>query len=258
MRRTVGVVALVLVLAACGNQPGTTNAGPAPTPTTATTPPAPPSSPTPTRSPLKIPTGPNLSGCYTEEDGKIFSYGDDLPGVVMGKGEVGAVITYERGGRACTWRPLADRLVAGGYRVLLYARDLDAVPADNVVAMARRLDKERGVKRLFLIGGSIGGIASVDAAPRLEGMVAGVVNLAGAPNPADSAKLRVPLLQVTGENDGRIPAAIQQAHDAATGSPDRRTIVVPGESAHASFLFDTPHGQEVLDGIMAFVDRHKG
>jgi pimeloyl-ACP methyl ester carboxylesterase len=167
------------------------------------------------------------------------------------------VISYERGGNPCTWRPLADRMVASGYRVLLYARELVALPSDNIVDMAERLDKERGVKRVFLVGGSMGGLMSVSAALALGDRVVGVVNLAGPPDPAETARLRVPLLQITAANDGRVPERMKAAHETATGVPDRQFVVVEGESAHASWLFDTPHGPQVLDTITTFMDRHR-
>ncbi|MFC4531861.1 alpha/beta fold hydrolase [Sphaerisporangium dianthi] len=268
MRAIVGLAVLVTVLSACGGETGTTSAngpaagsGPAASGTPASTPavtasPASTPSPSPAR---PIPKGPNLSGCYTKDDGKIFTYGkEDLPGVVMGKGSTGVVISYERGGNACTWRPLADRLVASGYRVLLYARDLEAIPEDNIVDMAERLGKERGVRRLVLAGGSMGGTLSVSAALKLGDRVAAVVALAGAPLPDEAARLTVPLLQIAGAYDADRPKRMREADDAATRAPDRQAVVIEDESAHASWLFDTPHGPQVLDTIMTFVDRHRG
>ncbi|MFD2348376.1 hypothetical protein ACFSTC_01710 [Nonomuraea ferruginea] len=104
-----------------------------------------PTTPTPTKTKAK---GPNVSGCYTRDDGEIFTYGDGLPGVITGDGEIGVVISYENNGNVCTWRPLSDRLVAAGYRVLLYARKFDASPEDTALAMARRLAK-KGAERVF-------------------------------------------------------------------------------------------------------------
>ncbi|GII81023.1 hypothetical protein Sru01_60050 [Sphaerisporangium rufum] len=269
MRVLAGLAALVLALTACGGEPGTVRADgttPSTAPSPATTAPAAPSpaattpapAASPARTPSRPPKGPNLSGCYTRADGKIFSYGDDLPGVVMGKGRVGVVISYERGGTPCTWRPLADRLVAAGYRVLLYATDVAALPSDTIVAMTRRLTKDGKVGKVFLVGGSVGGIFSVTAALELGDRVAGVVDLAGPPDAEETAKLKVPLLQVVAEGDGRVPETMRAAHEAATGSADRRLVVVPDEAAHASALFETPHGTEVLDTVLDFMAGHRG
>ncbi|GGK72442.1 hypothetical protein Sme01_08170 [Sphaerisporangium melleum] len=257
----------VLVLSGCGGGTAAVGAsgGAATVATTASGAPSSPPAATPapspslaSPSPRPVPKGPNLSGCYTEDDGKIFTYGKEkLPGVVMGKGPVGVVISYERGGNACTWRPLADRLVSSGFRVLLYARDLVADPWDNIVDMAGRLRKERGVERIALVGGSMGGSASVTAALELGEKVAAVVNMAGSPYEAEIARLRVPLMQVTAAYDGQMATRMKAAHDAATHLPGRELLVVPGESAHASWLFETPHGPQTLDAIMAFLERHR-
>ncbi|WP_336214687.1 alpha/beta hydrolase [Nonomuraea sp. LPB2021202275-12-8] len=256
MRAIVCSVGLVLVLTACGGAVSTTEASGAPPSTRAATP-SPTPTPTPTKAKVK---GPNVSGCFTEEDGRIFTHGEgDLPGVITGTGPVGVVITYERGGNVCTWRPLSDRLVAAGYRVLLYARKSDAPPEDVAQAMARRLGKEKGVERLWLVGGSVGATVSVPVAGRLGARAAGVVALSGAIEAADAAKLEVPLLQIGTENDGYGGARdLQPAHDAATRTPDRQLHIIKTESMHASELFRSSYGPDVLDRIMAFMARHKG
>ncbi|MFI6704789.1 alpha/beta hydrolase [Nonomuraea sp. NPDC050478] len=220
-----------------------------PTPTT----PAP--TPTPTKTKAK---GPNVSGCYTRDDGEIFTYGDGLPGVITGDGEIGVVISYENNGNVCTWRPLSDRLVAAGYRVLLYARKFDASPEDTALAMARRLAK-KGAERVFFAGGSIGATTAVPAATKFGERAAGVIALSGAIDAEDAAELTVPLLQIGTENDGYGGADdLQAAHDAATRAPDRQIHVIQGESVHASELFRGSYGGEVIDRIVAFMDRHRG
>ncbi|MET7337006.1 hypothetical protein [Nonomuraea sp. NPDC005650] len=248
MRVSVGVVGLmVAVLTACGGAASTGAAAPGPSTASAATTSAP------------VPTGPNVSGCFTEADGKIFEHDGGLPGVITGDGPVGVVVTYERRGNVCTWRPLSDRLVAAGYRVLLYARGSATLPEDAAVAMGRRLAKEPGVKRIFLVGGSIGATTAVPAALKLGSKVAGVVAVSGEISKENAARLTVPLLQIGSANDGYGGAGdLAAAHDAATKAPDNQTMVIPGESLHASALFTSPHGKDVLDRIVAFMDRHKG
>ncbi|MEV4399064.1 hypothetical protein [Nonomuraea sp. NPDC049607] len=247
---------LTLGLTGCG---GTVGTGATAVRTTAAEAPSP--DPTPTPSPP--PTGPNVSGCFTEQDGKIFTHVRGLPGVITGDGPVGVVISYERRGTVCSWRPLSDRLVAAGYRVLLYARDAGLLPEDGAVAMGRRLAKEKGVERLFLVGGSIGATASVPAAERLAGKagvkVAGVVALSGEIDQGDAAALTVPLLQIGSEHDSYGGAeSMRAAEAAATKAPDNQVMVIPGESLHASALVGSPHATKVLDTVVAFMDRHKG
>ncbi|MEU8251422.1 hypothetical protein [Nonomuraea sp. NPDC048916] len=257
MRRIIGLAGLVVVLTACGGTVTTTASGgptPAPTPTS-----SPPATPTPTPSPSRVITGPNVSGCFTEEDGEIFTHGDDLPGVITGKGEVGVVITYERLGNVCNWRPLSDRLVEAGYRVLLYARDSSVPPEDMAVKMGKRLAGKKGVKRLFFVGGSIGGTVSAPAAARMGDKAAGIVALSGAIDAEVAAKITVPLLQIGTENDGYGGAKdLQTSHDAATKAPANEVHIIKGEGFHATDMFRSSYGPEVLDRIVAFMDRHKG
>lgn len=257
MRKIVGWMALLILgLTGCGGAAGTgasavrTTAAGSPTPTQASAKASTPSAP---------PTGPNVSGCFTEQDGKIFTHARGLPGVIAGKGPVGVVITYERRGTVCSWRPLSDRLVAAGYRVLLYARDASIIPEDGAVAMGRRLAKEKGVERVFMLGGSIGATASVPAAEKLGGKVAGVVALSGEIDEGDAAALTVPLLQIGSEHDSYGGTQdMRAAEAAATKAPDNQVMVIPGESLHASALLSSPYAGDVLDRIVAFMDRHKG
>src|SRR6266508_4731447 len=122
---------------------------------------------------------------------------------VMGDGDTGVVIAYERNGRVCSWLPFADKLVARGYRVALfdYSGSEPYVDVDLVTAELRK----EGVSRVFIIGGSIGGSAVLEAGGKITPPVAGVVNLAGGlPDGVAHARLlRVPLLLVAARDIGR-------------------------------------------------------
>lgn len=252
MRKIVSLVGLSLLLTACGGAAKQSAAVQSAAPTSAA-----PSPVTPT--PIPVATGPNVSGCFTEADGKIFSWGDDLPGVITkGKGPVGVVVSYERGGNVCTWKPLSDRLVAAGYRVLLYARSSVDSPEDATLAMAKRLAKEKGIERLFIVGGSIGATTAVPAAEKFgQAKVAGVVALSGEIDAADAGALTVPLLQIGSENDSYGGAqSLQAAHDAAKKSPDNQLEIIKGGSLHASDIFQGQEGPKTLDTIVAFMKRH--
>ncbi|MFC0860749.1 alpha/beta hydrolase [Sphaerimonospora cavernae] len=203
-----------------------------------------------------------MSGCFTEADGQVFRYrnavGDESAGVIMGDGPAGAVITYELNGTVCSWRPLADRLKAAGYRVLLYERSSGTARADLILKMVKRLRKA-GVTRVFLIGGSMGGTKSITAATQLKAPAVAVVNLAGSPSYDDLAHLDVPLLQITAERDNVIsPTQMEEVAEAAVNSPDHPVVIVKGEGAHASHLFETDQAAMVLDTIVTFLDKHRG
>ncbi|WP_327089038.1 hypothetical protein OIE66_43205 [Nonomuraea sp. NBC_01738] len=244
MRKALGTTALVLSLTACGGAVSEPSAAPAAT--------TPMSTPTPAAV-----EGQNLSGCFTEQDGKIFKHKGTM-GIIAGDGPVGVVISHERRGTVCTWKPLSDRLVAAGFRVLLYNRGSER-PEDATVVMAGKLAGERGVKRLFLVGGSIGATTAVPAATRLGKKVAGVVAVSGEVYPDDAAALTAPLFQVGSEHDGYGNAEdMEKTRVAAVKAADSRVLLIPGENAHASALFTRPAGPQVLDAITAFLEKHKG
>jgi pimeloyl-ACP methyl ester carboxylesterase len=249
-RQAVGLMGLLLLLAACGGTAGSQGAGPAS-----------PSASGSTRGPTAVPspTGVNIDGCVTEETGKIFEYtrdGNTTLGVIMGKGSAGVVVSYERRGKVCDWLPLADRLVDAGHRVLLFKRNNMVEPEEDTVAMAERLRKE-GVTKVFLVGGSMGGRLSALAAGALTFPVAGVVSVSGVVQPEDVAGLKAPFLQVGGDQDGLAPLdMVQAAHDAAVKSADRRLVTLPSRD-HASRLFTGDQGSKVLDTVMAFIKKYR-
>jgi pimeloyl-ACP methyl ester carboxylesterase len=183
---------------------------------------------------------------------------------VMGNGSTGVVIAYELSGRVCTWLPLADKLVARGYRVALF--DYSGAGHHVDVGLVTAELRKQGVSRVFIIGGSIGGSAVLEAGGKITPPVAGVVNLAGGlPDGVAHARLlRVPLLLVAARDDpgfrGPTTSAstwMNQVYGAAAKAPDRRLVLVPGYE-HASELFAGPQAKTVEAAIIAFLHRHGG
>jgi len=205
------------------------------------------------------PAARTIDGCVSESDGAMFDYeraGRVTPAILLGTQGPGVVISYEADGRVCGWLPLANRLVAAGYRPLLYERNNRLAPEDDIVAMARNLH-DRGIATVFLVGGSMGGRLSPVAATQLDFPIAGVVNLAGVVLPEHAAALTAPFLQIYGTEDGLAPAAkMVAAHEAAGQARSRALLPVAG-SAHASALFATDQGPRVLDAIMSFLDANR-
>lgn len=196
-----------------------------------------------------------IDGCLGETDGAMFDYarsGTVTQAILLGTTGPGVVISYEADGDVCSWRPLADRLVAAGYRPLLYERNNRAAPEEDIMAMAGILHG-RGMDPVFLIGGSMGGRLSPLAAERLDFPIAGVVNLSGVVTPEHAAALAAPFLQIYGAEDPSAPAEkMLAAHNAAGRAASRTLLVVPG-MAHASDLFRTGQGPALLDAIMSFL-----
>lgn len=264
-RHALGLGVLAMLLTACGGTAGSGSgelaASPAvPAPTSSTVPTVTSSAvATPATTPAPRPTGVNIDGCVTEKNGTFFTYKrgtTTTQGVIMGKGSVGVVVSYERRGSVCDWLPLADRMVDAGYRVLLADRNNSAKPEEDTVAMATRLRKA-GVTKVFLVGGSVGGQASVLAAGELPFPVAGVISISGVAEPGDVATLKAPFLQVDGDQDDIAPADLVQAvYDAATESADRQLVMLPSRE-HASGLFTGDQAPKVFRAVLTFLDKHR-
>lgn len=255
---TLAAVALVSAACAPASEPATDAADTTDTSDTSDTTVA-PSSASPTPSPTPIT---DISGCITADDAELFLHeGESTTSVValMGEGPTGVVVSYEQSGSVCPWLPLAERLVAEGYQVALFDRRT-GVPDDYAVDITALL-RERGSEQVFLVGGSLGGTASIQAGAAIEPPVAGVVNLSGGRSDSveAAAELTMPLLQIVASDDngGALVSLARLIDEAATQTSERELIVVAGR-AHASGLFDTEQSEQVLTEIVDFLGAHRG
>jgi pimeloyl-ACP methyl ester carboxylesterase len=203
----------------------------------------------PTKTPVAL-----GGGCLTADDATLSWYDDESLSAavgILGSGPQGVVISYEKAGSVCPWLPLADRLTAEGVTVLLYERLDDFDPSAYLPAMLTLLT-DQGVDRIALVGGSVGGMASITVAATGDPAIASVVSLSGASQDTIAAAplLDVPLLQVVARDDQPFAAAAKATEQAASVSPQHRLVVVEG-SAHASSMFAVD--ATVLDRVAGFV-----
>lgn len=200
----------------------------------------------------------DLDGCITAEDATLLVHqGESTVAdvAIMGDGQVGVVISYETSRYVCTWLPLAERLVEAGYRVLLYDT-VSGTAIDHVVDRAALL-RDEGVTDVVLVGGSLGGAASIVAAAEIEPPVAAVVSLSGGGiDTTDAApEITSPMLQVVAEEDSPFAAVANQNDVAATGSPAHELVRLPGRT-HASTFFTSPDAEVVLSTVVEFIQEH--
>ena len=202
----------------------------------------------------------DLDGCLTAADATLVRVDGALTKsdvAILGDGPTGVIISYENHGTVCPWLPLADRLVAAGHTVVLYDRrvgDASDYPIDLTTFL-----RDRGIEDVTLLGGSLGGMASVQAATTIDPPVEAVVALSGADasTVAYGPALRVPLLQVVEQADSGFAQAVPELDRAAVNSPDHQLMLLNGD-AHASAIFDTTDSAAVMDRIVAFVDTYAG
>ena len=165
-----------------------------------------------------------------------------------------------------SWTKQADRLAAAGFEVLAldfrgYGKSRgpgDSHPMEaplhlDVLAAVRYL-REKGAKRVSVVGGSMGGAAAADASIASQsGEIDRLVLLGAHPNgPAD--KLKSPILYIVARDDAsedgpRLPR-IRQDYEK---SPEPKELIVVEGSAHAQYLFQTDQAERIMREILRFL-----
>jgi pimeloyl-ACP methyl ester carboxylesterase len=207
-------------------------------------------------------TPPRFDQCGTKAERAhaiVFraSDGTRLVGLLLGKGTRGVVLAHQFRSNLCEWLPTARVLVKSGYRVLAFNfRDYGAGGAiDLDVAAAGRALTSRGVQKLYVAGGSMGGTAALVAAPKLAPRLAGVISLSGPAHfqaldaAAAVAQLTVPVLFIASADDSPFADDARALFAAAPG-PDKQLEVVPGSAHGASIL----RGRNAL--LLGFLRAH--
>jgi alpha-beta hydrolase superfamily lysophospholipase len=188
--------------------------------------------------------------------------GTALDGVLVGRGEAGVVLVHEYPADLCGFWPFADYLAKRGLRA--FAIDLrcfgrSACPegaargrvVDDVAAAVAEL-RRRGVRRVALVGASMGGAAVLIAATRVRPPVAAVVSLSGEADPTNLVggipldagavvkRLAVPAMFVVATGDQYAPVAETRGLYRAVKARGRRLEVLSGPA------FDGRHGWDLL------------
>jgi pimeloyl-ACP methyl ester carboxylesterase len=210
--------------------------------------------------------------------GKVVQFtaldGVRLEGVEYGTGRAGVVLTHQLGSDASEWAPLASMLAERGYRALaLNVRGTcprngfgcsrgSFVPDDiwQDVAGGARFLLHRGARNVILVGGSMGGEASLVAAARFKSHVAGVVSLSGSEGfagPIDPHETKaivavgVPKLFIAGRADTAAAAAARDYDRLA--KPPKQLLIV-GSAAHGVSLLGDPRvGSQVTAALITFL-----
>jgi pimeloyl-ACP methyl ester carboxylesterase len=182
--------------------------------------------------------------------GELWFYAADgtkLVGHRFGKGTTAVILGHQSGGDLCEWLPYARRLASRGYFV--FAIDFrghgfsqfrtgkaeNRLAAD--LAAATKEMRKLGKRKVFLVGASMGGIASLVAGANIKPALDGVVSVSaparyrGLDAVATASRLRVPALYLAAEGDDN--AGYDFSEDArtmhaATASGDKRLEILPG------------------------------
>lgn len=190
-----------------------------------------------------------------------------LVGHVFGSGATGVVLAHMRPADQTAWYAFAQSAAATGrFTVLTFdfrgygasggAKQFEHLDTDLSAALAY-MKATLNVDRVFLVGASMGGTASMVVGAREA--VAGIVSIS---SPAQfealdalsaEAEIGVPQLFIT--SDGDVPAhnSLEQLVKAAKQSADQE--IYEG-AAHGTDLFAGPHAADLTQRLIAFLTSH--
>lgn len=191
--------------------------------------------------------------CLGQQEGDRFTArpkeGDAVQAVAIGRSRRAVVFSNTAYNEPCDWAPFARELAAAGYQVVLWkyaGSGLEQIgELSAVIAETRR----RGAEKVVLAGGSRGGCLSMmtSSAPGVQVNGIAILSCAAVFNRRDptqtapwAAKVKVPLLHITGEGDN-IPT-LDEARNEFASYPvtDKKLVVVPRTGAHADQLLSVP------------------
>jgi predicted alpha/beta-hydrolase family hydrolase len=269
----IGMALVSLVLKACGTPSG--SAGP----TVSAVEPSPSGLPRVSSRASILP--PSIGASCTEEieGASLIRFPSDngvsLGGAIIGTGSIGVVLVHGSLATLCEWLPFANVLARQGRQVLAF--DLNGFGSsppsagspgdpryDQDIAGAVRAIRERGARRVVVVGEGFGGSAAIVAAaaisPRVDGVVdvSGPALLSGADAATAAPALTMPVLFISSTKDGDDDGLEQVV--AGTGRDLRQTEDVAG-NRHGISLLDPelePEARRLRASIEAFIDEVTG
>jgi pimeloyl-ACP methyl ester carboxylesterase len=160
-----------------------------------------------------------------------------------------------------SWKDQAVQLASAGFRVAAidfrgygksHAGPKSQSPRDEMyldVLAAVDYLREHGAKTVAVIGASMGGGASANAAVRAKaGAIDRLILLAPAPIESPE-RIATPKLFITAQGDPIAPQVREQFQKA----PEPKEILILEGTAHAQFLFGTDQGERLMQAILKFL-----
>jgi dienelactone hydrolase len=185
--------------------------------------------------------------------------GDSNPyAAVAGRGTVGVVFANDSNNDACSWNREARALVDRGYAVAVFDSPSASYEVDQALAVAAALRHTAHVKRIVVIGASVGARAALQIAAEHPREAAGIVALSaerringGGDLLATGRKIDVPVLNVGSAHDPLTSFGMDTTTWDRT-IPPVRTLSLSGSDHGVDFLHDR-HRPRVQAAIARFV-----
>jgi pimeloyl-ACP methyl ester carboxylesterase len=195
--------------------------------------------------------------------------GTRLVGHVFGSGRTVVILGHQSQGSLCEWVSYARRLARLGYTAFAIdfrshgrSQVLGGLPGERLASDldgAAKLMRKRGKQKVFLVGASMGGIASLVAATNVKPAVDGVVSVSaparfmGMNAAASARRLRVPVLYLAAEGDDN--AGFDFSDDAremygATAAGDKRLEVLPGTQHGVALVAGSARARALIEGFL--------
>lgn len=246
--------AVVLATAGCGGQGHHAVAtGPPP--------------PTPASLCGSLPAGLHATPLWLRTDDGVRLYA-----AAAGSGATAVVLAHQSPANLCGWLPTMRYLSSHGIATLAFNFRTFAPSDSPRAAIAQHLAPDlqaaidaahaRGAHRVFVMGASFGGAATLNYGPQLHDL-AGVINLSGELrllnwnlDGIDAVRrLKVPLLVVASRYDGYLDAADARLLYRRAGSTDKRLAIFPGGFHGWAILDDAPYAARARALILAWLRR---
>jgi pimeloyl-ACP methyl ester carboxylesterase len=195
--------------------------------------------------------------------------GTKLVGHRFGKGTTAVILAHQSSGDLCDWLPYARRLASRGYFV--FPVDFRGYGFSQVrtgaastrfaadLAAATKALRKLGKKKVFLVGASMGGIASLVAGVNVTPAVDGVVSISaparfrGMDALKTAPRLQVPVLYLAAEGDDNAGYDFSQdaeAMYAATASADKRLEVLPGSLHGIALMAGSARAKDLVEAFL--------
>lgn len=161
--------------------------------------------------------------------------------LIWGSGAYGVVLSHGAIYDAASWSGLAEAVAAEGMVVLAVEEN---APSD-LLAAARYLQEEHGVRSVALIGASAGGSTALDAVRQAPSLWDQLILLSA------SGSVRglpaIPKLFVASEGEGMAETVRRMALEAP--GTENEALILPG-SAHAQAILQTAQGPRLTQAIL--------